>query len=176
MAQLLKLIPRETTPGALAHDVAAKYGRERRHLIRMLQEIQSTYGYLPQEALRVIANELRIPLTEVLTVATFYHQFRLEKPGEFIIMLCMGTACHLRGNAANYEFLRTYLGIKPGRSTTSDGVFSVEKARCFGCCSLAPVVMIVSRDGSYRKLYGGVTPAKLRRIIAEHRAKLAKKR
>ncbi len=174
MSQLLKLIPKETTPGTLTHDIAAKYGKERRYLIRMLQEIQSTYGYLPQEALRVIANELGIPLTEVLTVATFYHQFRLEEPGEFIIMLCTGTACHLKGNAANYEFLRTYLGIKPGKSTTDDGAFSVEKARCFGCCSLAPVVTVVSRDGSYRKLYGGVTPAKLRRIVAEHRAKLTK--
>jgi len=149
--------------------VASRYGRERRYLIRMLQDIQSTYGYLPQEALEAIARELGTHLSKVLTVATFYHQFRLEKPGEFIILVCMGTACHLRGNAENYRFLRTYLGLRPGRSTTEDGVFSVEKARCFGCCGMAPVVMIVSRDGSYRRLYGGVTPAKLRRILADHR-------
>ncbi|HDI02189.1 MAG TPA: NAD(P)H-dependent oxidoreductase subunit E, partial [Ignisphaera sp.] len=85
-----------------------------------------------------------------------------------------GTACHLKGNMINYEFLRHYLNLKPGKRTTDDGIFSVEKARCFGCCSLAPVVMVLSRDGKYRKLYGYVDTAKLRKIVAEHRA-LARK-
>ncbi len=150
--------------------IVSSYRGERRYIMRILQEIQSHYGYLPRRALELVAELMNIPLTDVLSVATFYHQFRLEPPGLFILLVCMGTACHLRGNLTNYEFLRHYLDLKPGRSTTDDGLFSVEKARCFGCCSLAPVVMVLSRDGKYKKLYGYVDPPKLRRIIAEHRA------
>ena len=153
-----------------AEATAKKYGFQRQYLIRILQEIQSRFGYLPKESLITVANVMGIPLTEVLTVATFYHQFRLERPGKYLILVCMGTACHLRGNTQNYKFLRTYLGIRTGESTTPDGLFTVEKARCFGCCSLAPVIMVMSRDGKHKKLYGGVDPVTLRRIINQYRA------
>ena len=149
--------------------IVSKYRSQRRYLMRMLQEIQSKYGYLPRPALELLSKLTGIPLPDVLSVATFYHQFKLEPPGVFIILVCMGTACHLRGNDANYEFLRHFLDIKPGRRTSDDGLFTVEKARCFGCCSLAPVIMIMSRDGRYKKLYGHVNPQTLRRIVAEHR-------
>ena len=155
-------------------DIVTKYSGKRRFLMRMLQEIQSLYGYLPRRALELLSKLTNIPLTDILSVATFYHQFKLEPSGMFIFLVCMGTACHLKGNMINYEFLRHYLNLKPGKRTTDDGIFSVEKARCFGCCSLAPVVMVLSRDGKYRKLYGYVDTAKLRKIVAEHRA-LARK-
>jgi len=155
---------------SFAEEVCRKYGLKRQYLIRVLQEIQARYGYLPKEALKKVSEVMKIPLTEVITVATFYHQFRLERPGKYLILVCMGTACHLRGNTQNYKFLRTYLGIRSGESTTSDGLFTVEKARCFGCCSLAPVIMVMSRDGKHKKLYGGVNPVTLRKIINYYRA------
>jgi len=151
-------------------DVASRYRFQRRYLMRMLQEIQSRFGYLPRWALKKLSKLTGVPLAEVLNVATFYHQFKLEKPGYFRILVCMGTACHLRGNALNYEFLRRLLNIEEGKQTSPDGLFTVEKVRCFGCCSLAPVIMVVSRDDKYRRLYGYVDQQMLRRIIAEHRS------
>jgi len=154
----------------LVEDVAFKYRFQRRYLMRMLQEVQSRFGYLPRWALEKLSELTGVPLAEVLNVATFYHQFKLEKPGYFRILVCMGTACHLRGNDLNYEFLRRLLNIEEGKQTSNDGLFTVEKVRCFGCCSLAPVVMVVSRDDRYRRLYGYVNQQMLRRIIAEHRS------
>jgi len=173
MVSLAEIPDREGVRHFIAQ-VISKYGRQRRYLMQMLQEVQSRYGYLPRSALKFLSELTDIPLSDVLNVATFYHQFKLEAPGLFIIMVCMGTACHLRGNNTNYEFLRNFLSIKHGQQTSDDGVFTIEKARCFGCCSLAPVIMIRSRDGKYRKLYGYVNPQSLRRVISEHRV-LAKK-
>lgn len=138
-------------------------------LIKVLQELQRRYGYLPTEGLRAVSRILRIPPSRVYGVATFYHQFKLEPPGRYIILICEGTACHTRGNTDNYDFLRLFLGLKHGEHTTGDGLLSLEPARCFGCCSLAPVVMVMSRDGSYKRLYGDVTPSKLKEIVLEHR-------
>ncbi len=165
--QRLRLI--EGDLSKVAAEIAGRYGRERRYLIRILQDIQSIFGYLPRKALESIAREVNVTLSEVLTVATFYHQFRLEPPGKYVILVCMGTACHLRGNNSNYNFLKEYLGVKPGSSLSRDGLFSVEKARCFGCCGLAPVVMVVSSDGSHRRLYGRVNPSKLKALIERYR-------
>ena len=146
----------------------------RNNLIKTLQTVQNRYGYLPETALKAISQALNVPLSKVYGVATFYHQFKLEPPGRYIILVCKGTACHAKGNTNNYEFLRLLLDLDSNRHTTRDGMFSLEPARCFGCCSLAPVIMIMSSDGSYKKLYGHVTPALLRSIIDEHSAKVLK--
>jgi len=139
--------------------------RDGSSLIPVLQRIQGELGYLPKEALEAVARELGVPLSKVYGVATFYHQFSLTPPAFFTIWVCMGTACHLKGNAANYELLKRMLKIRPGTNVSEDGVFRLEKARCFGCCSLAPVIKIGD------ELYGNVTPSKLRRIIAMYRAR-----
>ena len=146
----------------------------RNNLIKVLQAVQNKYGYLPETGLKAISHALKIPLSKVYGVATFYHQFKLEPPGRYIILVCKGTACHAKGNTDNYEFLRLLLGLDFNKHTTRDGMFSLEPARCFGCCSLAPVIMIMSSDGSYKRLYGHVTPALLRKIIDEYRAKVLK--
>jgi len=137
------------------------------NIIRELQNVQEAYGYLPRRELEAISKAYRIPLSKLYGIATFYHQFRLEPSGKVVIQLCMGTACHLRGNAENYRFLRNLLKIPPGNSTSEDGLFTVEKARCFGCCSLAPVVKIGD------KLIGNANPKKLLRIIAQLRRELS---
>ncbi len=154
-------------------DILGRY-RERQHLMRILQEVQSVYGYLPREALEKISQATKIPLSDIINVATFYHQYRLEAPGYYIFLVCAGTACHLKGNQDNYNVLRSVLGIKKG-STSPDGLISVEKARCFGCCSLAPVIMVVSRDGSEKYLHGNVDTKEAKKLAYSYRALAAKK-
>jgi len=139
--------------------------RRRSNLIPTLQEIQKTKNYLSREDLEAVSIKLGIPLSEVYGVATFYHQFELKPPGIFKISVCMGTACYLRGNTENYEMLKQLLKLKPGKKTTDDGVFTLEKTRCFGCCSLAPVIRIND------DIYGAVDIKTLRRLIAKYRSR-----
>jgi NADH-quinone oxidoreductase subunit E len=136
------------------------------NIIESLQNVQEKHGFLPRDSLIKLSQDTRIPLSRIFGVATFYHQFRLEPPGRVTIAVCMGTACHLRGNAENYEFLKRFLSIGPGRSTSDDGLFSLEKARCFGCCSLAPVVKIGDM------LIGKATPRELQRAISRIREEI----
>ncbi len=159
----------------VVRNIVERYQGKRQYLMRMLQEIQRYYGYLPREALEELSRQTGIPLVDVLNVATFYHQFTLEPPGYYIIWVCMGTACHLKGNADNYDILRNILGLDKYSKTTRDGIFSLEKARCFGACSLAPVIMITSRDGSERYLHGHVNSLELRKIVAKYRSLALKK-
>lgn len=143
----------------------------RKDLIQVLQAVQEKYGYLPREALRLVATNLGVSFSEVYGVATFYHQFRLQPPGMYVIQVCMGTGCHAKGNADNFEHLKLLLGLKKGQHLTEDKVFSLEAARCFGCCSLAPVIMVTNSTGSYQRLYGHVDQKVLKKILAEYREK-----
>ncbi|MCW4035490.1 MAG: NAD(P)H-dependent oxidoreductase subunit E [Candidatus Bathyarchaeota archaeon] len=143
----------------------------RKDLIQVLQAVQEKYGYLPQESLRLISKNMGVSRSEVYGVATFYHQFRLDPPGQYVIQVCMGTGCHAKGNADNYEHLKVLLGLKGDQTVTQDKVFSIEAARCFGCCSLAPVVAVTDSTGEYRRVYGSVDQKVLKKIIAEHREK-----
>lgn len=143
----------------------------RKDLIQVLQTVQEKYGYLPKESLRMISTHLGVSLSEVYGVATFYHQFRLTPPGMYVIQVCMGTGCHAKGNADNYENLRMLLDLKPGQNLTKDRVFSLESARCFGCCSLAPVIAVTDSTGSESRLYGYVDQKALKKILAEYREK-----
>jgi len=165
-------IPSENEVYLFVSKITSKSSRN--NLIKILQAVQNRYGYLPEAGLKAISQFMKIPLSRVYGVATFYHQFKLEPPGRYVILVCMGTACHAKGNMNNYEFLRLLLGLDSNKHTTEDGMFSLESARCFGCCSLAPVIMIMSSDGSYKRLYGHVTPMLLKKIINEYRVKVLK--
>jgi NADH-quinone oxidoreductase subunit E len=157
--------------GDYVDDLVAKLGRDRSRLIPILQEVQKTFRYLPREAVEGVAEKLGVPVSEVLNVATFYHQFRLEPIGRYVIYVCFGTACYLRGSEAVYNAMRLAAGVAEGRSTSEDGLITVEKARCFGCCSLAPVAMAVSADGRERVVHGKLTPLEARRVVATYRSK-----
>jgi len=146
----------------------------RKDLIQVLQAVQEHYGYIPKESLRYISRNLGVSFSEVYGVATFYHQFRLDPPGKYVIQVCMGTGCHAKGNADNFDYLKLLLGLKTHQSVTEDRVFSLEAARCFGCCSLAPVIMITDSTGEHRKLYGHVDRKKLKKILAEYHEKANK--
>lgn len=106
-----------------------------------MQKAQEIYGFLPKEVLFRIGEKLGIKPAKVMGAATFYSQFRLEPKGKYLVMICSGTACHVGGSEKIAAAVSEYLGIESGR-TTPDGIFTLEKVACLGCCSLAPVMMI----------------------------------
>jgi len=134
------------------------------NLIEALRRVQSYYGYLPPEGIKQAAEYVGVPFSQAYSVATFYHQYSLEPVGKYRIYVCMGTACHLRGNNLNYEYIRMLLGLKENQKTTDDGMFSLEVSRCYGCCGLAPVVVIEKPDGS-RMIIGNANMAKIKAAI-----------
>ncbi|NPV30048.1 MAG: NADH-quinone oxidoreductase subunit NuoE [Firmicutes bacterium] len=147
-AEVRELIARHQTPNGRVSGI--------------LGEIQKKYRYLPEEALRLVARELGIPLTQVYGVATFYAAFSLEPKGEHLICVCHGTTCHVRGAKQLAERLEAELQIKQGE-TTKDGKFTLEAVRCLGCCSLAPVVSI---DG---KVFGRIRPEQIPEVVSAWR-------
>jgi NADH:ubiquinone oxidoreductase subunit E len=118
-----------------------QYEDRRLNLIPILQEIQETYRYLPQDILKKISKKLKVPLTDVYQVATFYRCFSLVPRGKHVIQVCLGTACHVRGAPRVLDrILRDLKMAGPG--TTTDLQFTVETVRCIGCCGLAPVARV----------------------------------
>jgi NADH:ubiquinone oxidoreductase subunit E len=107
----------------------------------IMQKAQETYGYLPVEVQKIIADELDMPLTEVYGIATFYSQFTLNPKGRTQVVVCMGTACYVKSASGILEKICDTIGCKAG-SITEDGEYSVEGAHCVGACGLAPVVII----------------------------------
>lgn len=110
-------------------------------LMPVLQATQDAFGYLPQPALEAIAVGLRVPLAEVLGVATFYSRFHLDPPGRHIVQVCHGTACHVKGAAEVTDAIVSELGVEVGQ-TAADLSVTIESVSCVGCCALAPVVLI----------------------------------
>ncbi len=134
------------------------------NLIMVLHKVQETYRYIPRKIAFEVADRLRIPLARIYGVVTFYHFFRLKKPGRHVLATCMGTACYLKGGEDLIRELENLLGT--GLNTvTEDGEFSLEAVRCVGCCGLAPVLTV---DG---QVFGSVTKEKLPEILAQYRGK-----
>ncbi|MFC1917048.1 NAD(P)H-dependent oxidoreductase subunit E [Chloroflexota bacterium] len=127
-------------------------------LIEVLQDVQESYGYIPEEAMAEISKTLGVPLIEVYRVASFYKAFKLTPSGKYVVTICNGTACHVRGAQLLLDQAMSQLGIKPGE-VTEDGMFSVEDVNCLGACALGP---IASENGT---LGHHMTPAKLRKLI-----------
>jgi NADH:ubiquinone oxidoreductase subunit E len=134
-------------------------------LIPVLHGVQELYGYLPEEVLRVVSEDLNIPMTEIYGVASFYHFFSLEPKGEHVIRVCLGTACYVKGSQNLINRLSQELNVEVGK-TTSDGKFTLEATRCLGACGLAPVMTVDD------KVYGKVTLDDVRRILDEYSERL----
>lgn len=117
-----------------------KLGYDRSALIETLHTAQETFGYLENEVLKFIAKRLRLPYSKVYGVATFYHFFRLKPKGKHTAVICMGTACYIKGANKILETLEKKYGIKSGE-TTKDALLSIVSARCVGSCSLAPIAI-----------------------------------
>lgn len=131
-------------------------------LMPIMQRAQDIFGYLPEEVQNHIAKELDIPVSDIYGVATFYAQFNLEPKGKYIISVCMGTACYVKGSQQVLDKLEEVLEVPAGR-TTKDGLFTLNATRCLGACGLAPVIM-VNDD-----VYGRLTPDQIPGIIAKYR-------
>jgi NADH-quinone oxidoreductase subunit E len=129
-----------------------KHNGDASSLIQVLLEIQSENHWLPKEALNMVGEKLKIPMTRIQHVATFYKAFSLVPKGRHEIHVCMGTACHVRGAMRVLDAVQDLTGIKPGE-TDLDLKFSLETVNCLGCCALGPVVEI---DGT---THGKMTPA-----------------
>lgn len=138
-----------------------KYPKEQRYLLAVLQDIQKKYNYLPRGALIMVQEYFDVPLSKLYSMATFYKALSLKPKGKYIIRVCDGTACHIRGSALIIDEIHRLLNILPG-DTTEDGNFSLETINCLGSCALAPVMVIND------KYYGNVTPALVRRILKEY--------
>ena len=130
-------------------------------LIRVLQETQAAFGYLPEEAIRAVAESRHTPLSSVWGVVTFYGQFRLKPQGETIFKVCHGTACHVAGATQITGVLEEALGISVGE-TTADFSASLETVACLGCCSLAPVVQVGEQT------FGRLDPPATRKLVKKH--------
>ena len=130
-------------------------------IITILQHVQQKFGYLSRESISTIASQLRIPAIDVFGVATFYEQFRFTKPGKHLIKVCEGTACHVKGGAAITDTIERELDISHGE-TTSDGLFSLERVACLGCCALAPVIVID------KEIHGMMSTSKINSLLQEY--------
>ena len=117
-----------------------RHGYESHALIEALHTVQESFGYLDEEALRYVAAALRVPLSAVYGVATFYHFFTLKPQGEHTCVVCKGTACYIKGAPNILAAIEKAFGIKPGE-TTPDNKLSLLTARCLGACGLAPAVV-----------------------------------
>lgn len=134
--------------------ILASYDNNPENLISVLQEIQELYGYISEEAVLILSEELHHPESKIYGVATFYTQFKFTKPGDHLIKVCLGTACHVKGGESLLTALENELKVHPGE-TTKDGKFTLERVACMGCCALAPVVVIDD------EVHSNMTPSKL---------------
>ena len=142
-------------------EVIAKYKGQKGALMPIMQEAQEIYGYLPYQVQKIISDETGIPIEKIYGVATFYAQFSMSPKGKYVVSVCLGTACYVKGSGAILEEVEKVLGIEDG-GCTADGKFSIEVCRCVGACGLAPV-MIVGGD-----VYGKLTPDKVADILAKY--------
>jgi NADH:ubiquinone oxidoreductase subunit E len=138
--------------------IVDSYGRSRDSLISILQDVQSRYRYLPEDALREIAVKLDLPLIQVYGVATFFKSFSLEPRGKHLVNVCLGTACHVRGANTVLDEVKRQLNVEPGQ-TTDDMEYTLETVNCLGACALGPVVVV---DGEY---HGQISPRKVKKVI-----------
>ena len=150
-------------------EIISRYDAPSGRLLGILGEIQDQEGYIPRESLEMLAEKLDVRRSQLYSLTTFYSYFSLTPVGDHVITVCMGTACHVKGAVKILETLEGMLGIKSDDSedgkfsiTTEDKKFTLEIARCFGACSMAPVLRV---DGN---LYGYATPEDLPAILAEY--------
>lgn len=139
-----------------------RYGGNRDSLISILQDIQSEWRYLPEDAMRAVASQLGLPLIQVYGVATFFKAFSLNPRGRHMVSICLGTACHVRGASALLDEVIRRLGIEPG-DTTEDMQFSLEAVNCLGACALGPIMVV---DGEY---HGQMSPGKVKKVLGKMR-------
>jgi bidirectional [NiFe] hydrogenase diaphorase subunit len=146
--------PSTDTRWKLLEATMRRHGSKASSLIECLHTVQEAFGYLDEEAMRYIAYSLRVPLSKVYGVATFYHFFTLKPQGRHTCVVCTGTACYIKGAGNLIAAIQKKYNVEPGE-TNPDGEVSLLTARCFGCCGLAPAAVI---DG---EVAGKLTPEEI---------------
>lgn len=139
--------------------IVKSYGKEERHVIPILQSLQDELNFLPEEALKRVCATTYIKPSQIISVATFYSNFRLEEVGKHIVKVCVGTACHIKGAQQVYDAFKRHFGIEQTGHTDAKGLFTVEKVACLGCCTIAPVVQIDNQT------YGQTYPDNISEVV-----------
>ncbi len=139
--------------------------RRRGRLIQVLHRAQDIFGYLPREVQIHVASKMALTEAQVSGVVSFYNFFTTEPKGKYVINVCLGTACYVKGSEGVLQELERILGVKADTTPTPDGLFSISALRCVGCCGLAPVMVV---NG---KVYAKMTPAKAAEVVKEIKAK-----
>lgn len=145
-------------------DIIEKTENTKSVLMQVLHKTQDLFGYISRDSIDLISYYLEIPTSHIWGTATFYHYFSLKPRGKYVISVCMGTACYVKGAKAILDRIKEELGIGMNE-TTPDQLFTLEEKACLGCCGLAPVMMI---NG---KVYGKLTPQQTNHILTELREK-----
>lgn len=141
--------------------IIASYQAEQGMLIPILQDVQQKYNYLPEDALKSVSKKLKIPLSRIYSVATFYNAFSLTPRGKHLINVCVGTACHVRGAPRILDKFVKVLRIREGE-TTDNHCFSLSTVGCLGACALAPLVVV---DEKY---FGSITPLRVNGVVKRY--------
>lgn len=136
-------------------------GNSRTGVIPILQEIQANYNYLPEDMLRYVSKKLDLPLIDLYGIASFYHAFSLKPRGEYLVQVCLGTACHVRGAHRVLDEMKRRLHIEPD-DTTEDKKFTLKTVNCLGACALGPIV-VVNED-----YHGNTRVQKVNSILAKY--------
>lgn len=166
MAAAAKTLEVGAIPYGEIEGIIGNYKGDSSAIIPILQDMQELMGYVPKESISYVAEKLGVSPAKIYGIATFYAQFRLQPMGKHIIMLCEGTACHVNGAKLISGAITDELNIEGGE-TTPDGLFTLEKVACIGCCSLSPVIVIGEET------YANLTPDQTRKIIKEYQEKEA---
>lgn len=139
-----------------------KYKQERGSVISILQDVQDTFGFIPEDVVFWFSDKLNVPASSFFGVTTFYAQFYLKPRGKHIITTCCGTACHIKGAEPVMSRIRVDLAVADGEDTTEDGQFSLESVACVGACGIAPVLIVD------KKVYGNMSPDKASSILKDY--------
>ena len=163
MSETAEQVQQEEVDLTAANKVIDKYLTMKGALMPVLQEIQEEYGYIPEETVHLVAERLNVYSSQIYGVLTFYAQFHLKPRGKFIVRICMGTACHVKGAGRIADTLVDRLGIDHAE-TTEDLKFTAEHVACIGACGMAPVIMV--NDATY----GSMTVQKMDEVIDKYKA------
>ncbi|MFO7839866.1 MAG: NAD(P)H-dependent oxidoreductase subunit E [Desulfosalsimonadaceae bacterium] len=144
------------------NNIIDKFNSDRESLLMILQDINELYNFVPPECIPVLAKKLNVPKSIIYSVATFYKTISLEPRGKYIVNVCTGTACHVRGAEKIIDALEDKLQIRPDE-TTEDGLFTLETVRCLGCCASGPVITV------NKNMHGGLDRSSVINIIEDYK-------
>jgi NADH-quinone oxidoreductase subunit E len=161
VTQKVRPLTEEVLEAEFLDGVLQLNGYDPENIIMILQDITARYNYLPEVALSYVAKRLNMPISHIFSVATFYKAFSLTPRGKYIINVCTGTACHVRGAEKIKETIEQKLHIHEGE-TTEDLMFTLDTVRCLGCCALGPVITV------NEKSHGGLDRKKTASLIEQY--------